>query len=131
MDKLTWAKNYFHNDIFATNTTGIEILKAEENYAKCLLNIKNSHMNANNSVMGGVIFTLADFCFAVASNSEHKIVPTISTTINFLSVSKGAKLFAETTCIKSGKSICVYTINITDEFNHLIAICTSTGKVSV
>lgn len=60
------ARERFANDIFATQTTGIHIEKAEELYAKCTLSIEPRHLNANHTVMGGAIFTLADFTVAVA-----------------------------------------------------------------
>lgn len=51
MDYLTKAKEIFSNDIFASETTGIEILAAEPGYAKCRLEIEKKHLNALNSVM--------------------------------------------------------------------------------
>ena len=60
------ARAYFMNDRFAMDTTGIEILDVKEKYAKCSFAVDERHQNATGHVMGGAIFTLADFVFAVA-----------------------------------------------------------------
>ena len=56
-----------------------------EDYAVCSMEIRKSHRNAAGNVMGGVIFTLADFAFAVSSNNVHNLTVAISCNINYLS----------------------------------------------
>lgn len=68
MDLLTKVREQFKKDRFATEATGITIEAVDENYAKCQLIVEEKHMNAAGSVMGGALFTLADFTFAVAAN---------------------------------------------------------------
>lgn len=65
--KLKQIQKVFSNDRFATDN-GAVIEQADEGYAKCWLEIQPHHLNAAGTVMGGAIFTLADFAFAVASN---------------------------------------------------------------
>jgi len=62
---LEEAKEFFKNDLYATNATGIEIVAVGERYSKCVLKLDERHKNAVGHVMGGVMFTLADFVFAV------------------------------------------------------------------
>lgn len=52
----------FENDRFATEN-GAVIEEVEEHYAQCSLKLGSRHRNAMGAVMGGVYFTLADFCF--------------------------------------------------------------------
>ena len=64
-------KEFFKNDLYATKLTGIEIVEVKENYAKCKMEITQNHRNAAGGVMGGAIFTLADFCCAVATKKSN------------------------------------------------------------
>lgn len=140
MEYLDKIKERFSKDIYATETTSIVIENAipsdvnnpEGCSAKnvvCSFKINPKHSNANNSVMGGAIFTLADYAFAVSANgiSEKFVVVTVSSTINFINAGKGEKLIALPKCIKDGKSICVYEVNIQNEQDKLIATVIITG----
>lgn len=127
MENLVDIKEYFKNDEYATKTSQIEILDAKENYAKCAVKITNAHLNAAGFVMGGLIFTLADFTFAVAVNRRNKWVVSLSSTINYTNPTKGPKLFAETRCVKDGSTIIVIEVNITDDKGLLIAQVVTNG----
>lgn len=116
MERTKEARRIFAADIYATETTGIVIEHAEENYARCALRIEPRHMNANGAVMGGVLFTMADFTFAVAANGgETPDTVSISANIQYLNPAFGPRLVAETQCVKDGRSLCVYEVTITDE----------------
>ena len=73
MTDVEEARAYFSNDKFAMKTTGIQIDDVKPLYAKCSLKITDAHKNAAGAVMGGAIFTLADFTFAVAVNFKNVI----------------------------------------------------------
>lgn len=122
------AREYFAKDIFATETTGIVIDEARENYARCSLKIDGRHLNANGVVMGGAIFTLADFAFAVASNSKQSNAVSMTSSINYLRPAHGPVLTAETNCIKSGKRTCTYVIDIFDADGSHCAFVTTVGQ---
>lgn len=124
---LEHARATFGRDRYATEVTGIEIVAVDKDYARCELAIDNRHRNAMGAVMGGVIFTLADFCFAVAANAEELSVVSVSSNIVYLNAVRGTKLIAEAKCIKSGKKNCFFNITITDELETLIAELTETG----
>ena len=67
-------KEFFQKkDQFAKHV-GIELVEAAKGKAKVRLKIKEHHLNGINLVHGGAIFSLADFAFAVASNS-HALSP--------------------------------------------------------
>ena len=63
---------------------GIELLEAGEGYCKVRLPIKEQFLNAADVVHGGLIFTLADVAFAVASNSHGQLALAINANISFL-----------------------------------------------
>ena len=127
MDYLQKAKDFFKADIYAVETTGIEILDAAPNYAKCRLDVTQKHLNAANTVMGGAIFTLADFTFAVAANIGGVMTQSLTSQIAYLNVAKGKTLFAEANCIKDGKSTCYFIVEITDELGTKVASVSATG----
>ncbi|HOO60895.1 MAG TPA: PaaI family thioesterase [Bacillota bacterium] len=128
-EKLDYAKVFFQNDRFATETTGITIEAVDDCYARCSFLVEQKHLNANNVVMGGAIFTLADFCFAVASNMSGQSTVSVSNTISYLHPMNGKKLIAESECIRRGKSVCFYCIHIEDELQTKIAIVNVTGSI--
>ena len=128
MYNLEELKELFKNDIFATKLLNAKILEAKDDYAKCSFEINEDHKNAKGVVMGGAIFTLADFCFAVATN-QHEGYYTVSTTsnISFLRPAIKGNLTAEAIKIKDGKTICFYDVNVFDDKNTLIAKLSITG----
>ena len=125
---LERAREIFGYDRFATDVTGIEIVGVAENYARCVLAIDDRHRNAMGAVMGGAIFTLADFCFAVAANAEKLSVVSVSSNIVYLNAVRGDKLIAEAHCIKSGRKNCFFRVTVTDELGTLVAEVTETGS---
>ena len=122
MYSLEYLKDFFKNDLFAIKLLGAEILEAHDDYAKCSFKITRDHQNAIEIVMGGAIFTLADFTFAVATN-QHEEYNTVSTTANisYLNPGRGEILYAEAIKIRDGKTICFYDVNVYNEKNILIA----------
>ena len=127
MDYLERARTLFAADRFATAVAGIVIEAADRDYARCSLELTPDHMNAAGVAMGGAIYTLADFTFAVAANSEEMNTLSLSANITYLSAATGGKLTAESKCIRSGRSTCYFVIDVTDEDGRLIASMTSTG----
>lgn len=125
---LIRARETFGHDRFATEVTGIEIVDVAENYARCELAIDSRHRNAMGAVMGGAIFTLADFCFAVAANAEKLSVVSVSSNIVYLNAVRGERLIAEAHCLKSGRRNCFFRVTVTDELGTLVAEVTETGS---
>ena len=123
------VRKTFSQDKFATEVTGIEIVAASDNYAKCELAIDDHHRNAMRAVMGGVIFTLADFCFAVAANSKKLSSVSVSSNIVFLNAVRGERLIAEAHCLKSGRKNCFFKISVTDELGTQVAEVEEIGCV--
>ena len=123
---LEEARKFFKNDRFATEN-GMVIDEIGEDYAKCSMTILDGHRNAAGGVMGGVIYPLADFAFAAASNNMHKVTVGQTGNINYLSGSRGKKLFAYSKCVKNGKTTCVHEVTVTDDLGKAIALFIGTG----
>ena len=95
----------------------------------CEMVIEDLHRNAAGGVMGGAIFTLADYAFAICANAlnEFYVTVTVSSTINFIDVCKGSKLVAIPECVKTGKNLCFYEIKIFDDLGNLVSDVLMTG----
>lgn len=120
------AKEFFKNDKFATNT-GIQIDDLGEDYCQCSLELNDGHKNGLGGVMGGVMFTLADFAFAVLSNQLH--FPTVAqqVSVNYLSAPKGEKLIAKAICKKNGRSSSIINVDVVDDEGRDIVQFIGTG----
>ncbi|MBE5859628.1 MAG: PaaI family thioesterase [Butyrivibrio sp.] len=128
MGTLEDAREVFSKDLYATELSGAVIDEVGDNYAKCSMELTPKHKNAYGGIMGGAIYTLADFAFAVASN-YRKECATVSLVgqANFMSATKGNKLFAEARLLKDGKRNSFFEVTVTDDLDKLIAVVSFTG----
>ena len=125
---LEGIRKRFEDDLFATDCASCTITDAGELYAECRMTVERKHKNAMGGVMGGAIFTLCDFTFAVASNGlDNPLTTTLSTSITYLSQPKNSELIARASCIKNGKSACCYEIRVEDGIGTPVAIATFNG----
>ena len=120
------ARAYFTGDRFAVNA-GITIDAMGDHTAVCGFDITPDHLNAENGVMGGAIFTLIDLAFAVAANNVHRLTVAQQVSMNFLSGSRGHRLTATARCRKDGRTSCVYQVDVTDDLGRDIAQAVITG----
>ena len=120
------ARAYFEGDRFAVEN-GISLDAIGDGWAECSLVIAPRHLNANGGVMGGAIFTLADFAFAAASNSRHRPTVAQQVSVNFLSGARGSRLIARASCRKDGRSTCVYNVDVVDDLGRDVAQFVGTG----
>lgn len=128
MDRLERAREEFSRDLYATKVSGVVIEEVGEDYSRCSMKLTDDHRNAYGGVMGGCIYTLADFAFAVASNfDKDRLTVALVGQATYLSMSKGTVLYAEAKLIKDGRSNCFYDIIITDDMNKNIAKVSFTG----
>lgn len=67
---------------------GMQIDELNENECLCSMNLTKNHLNTYGGVMGGVIFTLADFSFAILSNQLHKPTVAQQANVNYLNAPK-------------------------------------------
>ncbi len=120
------AREYFKKDRFATDN-GVRLVELSEEKSVCTLELDDSHKNANGGIMGGVMFTLADFAFATLSNNIH--MPTVAqqVSINYLGAPKGRKLIAASSVKKSGRSSIVINVDVVDDIGRDIAQFIGTG----
>jgi acyl-CoA thioesterase len=125
-ETLESAREFFYKDKFAVNT-GITLDEITEDKAVCSLNLTDEHRNAYGGVMGGVIFTLADFAFAVLSNQIHQLTVAQQVDIHYLSAPKGDRLVAKATCRKSGRTSSIVNVDVSDDMGRDVAQFIGTG----
>lgn len=123
---LEEARTYFANDRYAA-MSGITLDELTEDGCVCSVTIRDEHRNALGGVMGGVIFTLADFAFAVSVNNEHFSTVALDANIHFLSAPKGERLIARSARVRSGRTTAVYEITIRDDLGKNVALFVGTG----
>ena len=126
---LNQLKEKFIHDLFVANGLGAVIEEASYGYARCSMEIQPRHCNALGIPMGGAVFTLADFAFAVAANQEGRDVVTQASQVTFLKAARGKYLTAEARQVKDGKRVCFYEVKVTDDLGTEVAFVTVNGYV--
>lgn len=117
MDEI---KRCFKNDQFAERSN-IELLSVSPGHATAKMTLLAHHLNAVGTIHGGAIFTLADFAFAVASNSHGTIAVAINANINFMKAAITGTLWAEAREISKNPQIGSYIVEVKDDRGDLVA----------
>ena len=81
----------FANDRFATQAAGCRVVEGERGRAVCEMELADIHKNAMGNVMGGAIFTLADFALAVSCNIGEEPTVSVDSNISFLRATQGTR----------------------------------------
>ncbi len=123
---LDEVQEFFAHDRFATQACGCRVVECARGHAVCEFDIQDTHRNGMGNVMGGAIFTLADFALAVACNVGEEPTVSVSNTIEFLSTAKGTRLIATCDADKSGASLGFYTVDVRDDLGRAVARMTAT-----
>ena len=119
MDEI---KRFFATkDIFARHC-GIELQEVEPGFAKVSMKIEACHFNAAKTVHGGAIFTLADFAFAVASNSHGVLAMGINTSVSFVKAATSGTLYATAREQALNHKLASYLVEVTDDGGDVVAI---------
>lgn len=102
---------------------GVEVLEVNKGYSKISVTVREDMLNAAGICQGGAIFSLADFAFAVASNSYGKIALGVSVNINYINPAfKGEKLIAEAFERGRSRRRGVYQVEVKKEDGTLVAL---------
>jgi len=118
---MSELRSFFGGDRFAARN-GIELLEVEEGRAVARLTVSGEHLNAAGVVQGGAVFTLADFAFAVASNSHGTLAMGINTSVSFVKAATRGTLYAEAREQSRNPRLASYSVQITDDCGDTVAI---------
>ncbi len=121
-------KNFFEKDGFV-KLAGIEIVEANEKRAVVRAKIDDNHRNANGAVQGGMLYTLADFAFAVLGNYIHPVTVTQVGQISYVKAAYTDEVTATATeTVRSGHTT-VSQVVITDKEGQIVCTATFNGFV--
>lgn len=122
-------KEFFKADRFVVEN-GIEIVSVDKNKSLIRANIEERHLNAGNSVQGGMLFTIADFAFAVLANFLHPVSVTSSATITYLAPCRDtAYITAESKELSRHKHNCVHEVKVYDDKGNTVCIAMMNGFI--
>ena len=110
-----------HKDRFA-HLMGVQVESLDVAHAKVSLQIEEKHFNGLDIVQGGALFALADFAFALASNSYGIPAVGIESSISFFKPARSGTLFAEAIEQYRSKSLGAFDVKITNEDGITVAI---------
>ncbi|CAM4048165.1 PaaI family thioesterase [Mesobacillus zeae] len=100
---------------------GMKLTKLGPGSAEAELITDDRMLNSHGTIHGAIIFSLADYVFAAASNSYGKTAVGVTTNVNFISTGKrGGILTANAKEIKKNHKLAWYKIDVQSE-NELIA----------
>lgn len=108
------------NDLFAKGL-GMRIVALDEGYARARMEIAKEHTNGVGIAHGGVVFSLADFAFAAASNSPGRSAVAINVSIAYHKAVHQGILIAEANEISRGFKLATYLVSVYDEDGELCA----------
>ena len=120
------ARAFFSGDRFATEN-GMTLDELDDRHAVCSLALSERHRNAQGGVMGGAIFTLADFAFATLTNDRERITVAQQVSVNYLAAPKGGRLVATARWRKDGQRSCVVNVDVADDTGRDVAQFVGTG----
>ena len=115
-------KQFFSSEDLFARHAGIELLDVGPGWAKASMKIEPYHYNGAKTVHGGAIFTLADFAFAVASNSHGTLAMGINTSVSFVKAATRGTLYADARELARNRKLASYSVRITDDDNDVVAI---------
>lgn len=115
-------KDFFSTEDKFARHAGIKLVDAGLGWAKVSMKIEPFHLNGARTVHGGAIFTLADFAFAVASNSHGTLAMGINTSISFVKAALAGTLHAEAKELSRNAKLASYSVTITDDAGETVAV---------
>ncbi|MFC3039499.1 PaaI family thioesterase [Virgibacillus xinjiangensis] len=114
--------NKLKDDQYAAHL-GMEIIAFSAGEATVQLKAQDHMLNAHGTVHGGLLYTMADFAFALACNSYGKASVGLSTTTNFMkSAAEGDTITAKASEVRRNNRIGFYRIEIETEKETVASI---------
>ena len=117
---------FFKHDRFA-RLAGISLVEVSPGHSKVEMIVTPEHKNGAGTVHGGALFTLADFAFAVASNSHGTLAVAATAHISFLRAVTEGTLTAEAREVGVGRKLGTYAVEIKNDQGELVALFSGTA----
>lgn len=120
---------YFEGDNFAREN-GISLVSCKPGHAVVKVEITERHLNGAGLVHGGLLFTLADYAFAAATNSYGNVALSINATMSFFEKSNSGTIIAEAIEVARSNKLIHCDINIRQENGPLLANFKGTAYIT-
>jgi acyl-CoA thioesterase len=101
---------------------GIRAREVRPGYALVEMTVKDEHLNLHRTAHGGIVFSVIDAAFELASNSHGTVAMALSVTLNFLkAVQAGDTIVAEASEVDLTRRTGNYRFLVKDQAGDLIA----------
>lgn len=128
MTKEELTRKMFEKDAYV-KLSGIEIVEITDESATVRAKIQAEHLNANGAVQGGMLYTLADFAFAVHANHLHPMTVTQGGHISYIRAAITDEVTATAVeRVRSGHNT-VSEVVVRNGAGETVCICTFNGFV--
>ena len=125
-DPATLVRRVMRGDRWAA-LAGATLAEVREGYARVRMRLRPDHLNGVGVVQGGAIFTLADFAFAVCSNSHGIVAVALDVAITFARAARTGVLVAEAREESVSRRVSVCNVRVTDAGGEVVALFRGTA----
>ena len=128
MTEEEYVRRFFDDDGFV-KLLGMEILELSEERAVVRAAIHREHLNANGSAQGGMLYSVADYAFALYANYQHPMTVTQGGSIRYVraACTKYVTAVAKET-VRAGHNT-VSEVIIYDDQGEIVCVCNFNGFV--
>ncbi len=126
IDPATLVRRVMRGDRWAA-VAGARLVEVREGYARVRMRLRPDHLNGVGVVQGGAVFTLADFAFAVASNSHGTVAVALDVAITFARGARAGVLTAEAVEESVSRRVSVCNVRVTDARGEIVALFRGTA----
>lgn len=113
------------------NFLGAECVDAGPGTATVHMTVGEQHMNFNGTCHGGVLFSLADTAFGLASNSHGRLAAAVDAHIGFTApVRVGDELTATACELNRSNRIATYRVDVCRSSDDMVAAFTGTVYIT-
>lgn len=114
---------HFRRDPFARRM-GFQLVEAGPGYARVAVDLTEDLFNFAGTPHGGLLFSLADYAFSVASNSRGRVSLATNVSIQFMATAElGERLYAVAKENHLTHRTGFYEMTVTTESGRLLARC--------
>ncbi len=124
------VKDLFFRDSYA-EALGAELVSVDDAELIVALDVEDRHLNFLGGGHGGMVFSLADCAFSLASNSAGPRAVAIDTHMVFTAAAQsGHRLTAVATELSRGRTLGTYHVKVTRDDGRVAGIFTGTVHIS-
>ena len=125
-DPVSAVRRVMRRDRWAA-LAGAKLVEVREGYARVRMRLRPEHLNGVGVVQGGAIFTLADYAFAVCSNSHGTVAVALDVAITFARAARTGMLVAEAREASVSRRVSVCDVRVTDAEGEVVALFRGTA----